>query len=200
MMKKIATTLALAMISVAMFAQIDFNLFVRDVGNYARNYSDDQVMGLYEDHYGVPRQTLLQIFGGFGNDWGNVTLGLEMSNLLGVPVGELMGYNRDHSRSNGWGEMARRYGIKPGSPEFHRMKAMMSQKHGYWRDVFNDYGKYHEKRGKRIRKLQEKEMKAWEKQAKWERKQQEKSMKAWEKEEKKIRKEQEKWMKKGGRW
>ena len=37
MMKKIVTTLALAMISVAMFAQIDFNLFVRDVGNYARN-------------------------------------------------------------------------------------------------------------------------------------------------------------------
>ncbi|MDD2326992.1 MAG: hypothetical protein PHZ13_01555 [bacterium] len=96
MMKKITTTFALAMISVAMFAQIDFNLFIRDIGNYSRNYSDDHVIDLYENHYGVPRQTLWQIFGGFGYDWGNVTLGLEMSYLLGVPVGDLMGIYREH--------------------------------------------------------------------------------------------------------
>ena len=95
-MKKIATTFALAMISVAMFAQIDFNLFIRDIGNYSRNYTDDHVIDLYENHYGIPRQTLMQIFGGFGYDWGNVTLGLEMSYLLEVPLGDLMGIYRDH--------------------------------------------------------------------------------------------------------
>ena len=215
-MKKITTTFALAMISVAMFAQIDFNLFIREIGNYSRSYSDDHVIDLYENHYGVPRQTLLQIFGGFGYDWGNVTLGLEMSNMLGVPVGDLMGIYNNHPRGNGWGVMAQRYGIKPGSPEFHRMKAVMSKKNSYWKEIFVDYGRsrnpavarhdsyiYNDdlyrlgypslKEMKKIRKEMEKRDKKI-------MKQQKKSIKAWEKENKKIRKEQEKWTKKGGRW
>ena len=34
------------MISIAMFAQIDFNLFIRDIGNYSRNYTDDHVIDM----------------------------------------------------------------------------------------------------------------------------------------------------------
>lgn len=45
-MKKIVTTFALAMISIAMFAQIDFNLFIRDIGNYSRIYTDDHVIDM----------------------------------------------------------------------------------------------------------------------------------------------------------
>ncbi len=212
-MKKIATTFALAMISVAMFAQIDFNLFIRDIGNYSRNYTDDHVIDLYENHYGIPRQTLMQIFGGFGYDWGNVTLGLEMSYLLEVPLGDLMGIYREHPRGNGWGVIAQRYGIKPGSPEFHRMKAMMSRKNGYWREIFIDYGKNSNpaiaRRDRYIfnddlyrfdfpsSKEMKKINKEIEKRNRKIMKQQEKTMKAWEKEEKKIRKEQKKWTKKG---
>jgi hypothetical protein len=46
---------------------------------------------------------------------------------------------RDNN-GNGWGAMAKRYGIKPGSAEFHRMKEVMSNKNRYWKDVYNDYG------------------------------------------------------------
>lgn len=140
-MKKIVTTFALAMISIAMFAQIDFNLFIRDIGNYSRNYTDDHMID---------------------------------------------------------------------------MKAMMSRKNGYWRDIFMDYGRNpnpaiarHDRyifnddlyrfdfpSSKEMKKIN----KEIEKRNRKIMKQQEKAMKAWEKEEKKIRKEQEKWMKKGGRW
>jgi len=142
-MKKGIATISLILFSVAMFAQTDYLQFSRDIRSYSDRYADDQVMVLYENHYGVPRNTLVQLFGGFGYDWGNVTLGLEISNLLGVPVGDLLGIYRGQPQGNGWGVIAKRYGIKPGSAEFHRMKAMMSQKNRYWRDIYDDYGRNH---------------------------------------------------------
>ena len=138
-MKKVIASFMLIMISTVMFAQADYSLFVRDIRSYSDNYSDDQVMGLYENHYGVPRNTLIQLFGGFGYDWGNVVLGLEISNFLGLPIGDMLIDYRDNN-GNGWGAMAKRYGIKPGSAEFHRMKEVMSNKNRYWKDVYNDYG------------------------------------------------------------
>lgn len=138
-MKKVIASFILIMISTVMFAQADYSLFARDIRSYSDNYSDDQVMGLYENHYGVPRNTLIQLFGGFGYDWGNVVLGLEISNFLGLPIGDMLIDYRDNN-GNGWGAMAKRYGIKPGSAEFHRMKEVMSNKNRYWKDVYNDYG------------------------------------------------------------
>ena len=138
-MKKVIASFMLIMISTVMFAQADYSLFARDIRSYSDNYSDDQVMGLYENHYGVPRNTLIQLFGGFGYDWGNVVLGLEISNFLGLPIGDMLIDYRDNN-GNGWGAMAKRYGIKPGSAEFHRMKEVMSNKNRYWKDVYNDYG------------------------------------------------------------
>lgn len=140
-MKKVIATISLTLFSVVMFAQTDYLQFSRNIRNYSDRYADDQVIVLYENHYDVPRNTLLQLFGGFDYNWGNVVLGLEISNFLGVPVGDLLGIYRDHPRGNGWGVIAKRYGIKPGSAEFHRMKAMMSQKNRYWRDVYDDYGR-----------------------------------------------------------
>ena len=138
-MKKVIASFLLIMISAVMFAQTDYSLFARDIRSYSDNYSDDQVMGLYENHYGVPRNTLIQLFGGLGYDWGNVVLGLEISNFLGLPIGDMLIDYRDNN-GNGWGAMAKRYGIKPGSAEFHRMKEVMSNKNRYWKDVYNDYG------------------------------------------------------------
>ncbi|MBK5196202.1 MAG: hypothetical protein JJE08_09295 [Proteiniphilum sp.] len=214
-MKKVIASFSLIMISIVMFAQADYSLFTRDIRSYSDNYSDDQVMGLYENHYGVPRNTLVQLFGGFGYDWGNVALGLEISNFLGLPLSDLLGDYRNN-KGNGWGVMAKRYGIKPGSAEFHRMKEVMSNKNRYWRDVYNDYGqnrnpavarrnrvvfndqliildgvsnKEIEKRNKKIDKREKKMMKEWEKENKKIRKQTDK-----------MRKEQGKQMKKSGKW
>ena len=211
-MKKTLTTLLFAMVSIAMFAQLDFGTFVKDIRSYSKGYTNNQVIGLYEHHYGVPRQTLLQAYGGFGNDWGSVLLALEVSNLFGAPLGDLMGIFSEAPRGNGWGVIAKRYGVKPGSREFQRMKNMMGRKNKYWKGVFDAYGKHHDpkvaRRGRykfneklyKIDRFPTKEMKKiekdMEKRNKEIRKEQEKNIKDWEKANKQVRKEQQKQIKK----
>lgn len=135
-MKKIILTFAIALTSLAMSAQGDYSNFVRDIDRYSRGYSNDQVVMLYQNHYGIPQSTLIQLYNGYGNSWGNVALGLEISHFLGIPIGDVYGY---YIKRNGWGVTAQRYGIKPGSAEFHRMKSIMSNKNKYWRDIYRDY-------------------------------------------------------------
>ena len=222
-MKKVIAAFSMIIISFVMIAQSDYSQFTREVRSYSDNYSDNQVIGLYENHYAVPRSTLIQLFSGFGFNWGNVSLGLEISNFLGVPVVDLLGVYRQYPEGKGWGAMAQRYGIKPGSPEFHRMKAMMGKKNHQWRDIYNDYQinrnpvvarrnrVYFNENLIRIGALSPKEMKQInkeiEKRNKEMYKQDKKIVKSWEKENKKngkerdkIIKEQRKRMKKNGKW
>ena len=222
-MKKFIAALSMILISSVMMAQSYYSQFTREIQNYTDYYSDDQVIELYENHYGVPRNSLIQIFSGFDYNWGNVTLGLEMSNLLNVPVVDLLGIYLQYPQGNGWGAMAKRYGIKPGSPEFHRMKAMMSKKNRHWSDIYNHYrinpNPAIGRRNRviisenliRIGKLSPKEMKKInkeiEKRNKKIYKQEKKIVKKWEKKNKEIRKErdkkikkQNKRMKKTGKW
>ena len=207
-MRKFTIALYIILISTVAFAQQDYTQFAKDIRNYSTNYTDNQVIELYQHHYGVPQNTLRQLFDGFGYDWGNVTLGLELSNHLGVPIADLLGIYKQYPSGNGWGVMAKRYGIKPGSREFHQMKAVMGNKNRYWRGVYDDYqinrnpsiaqrnrvvfdknliliGIPSSKELKRINKEIEKRNKEIKKLQKSPRKQ-------WEKESKKIKKEREK--------
>lgn len=222
-MKKIIAACSMMILSVVMIAQSEYSQFTRDIRIYSGNYSDNQVIGLYENHYGLPQNTLLRLFSDFGYNWGNVSLGLEISNFLGVPVGDLLGIYRQYPEGNGWGVMAQRYGIKPGSPEFHRMKAMMNKRKSYWKDIYGDYrtsrnpavarrNRIHINEGLiRIGTLSSKEMKQInkeiEKRNKVIGKRDKKMMKGWEKENKKAQKQrgnigekQKKRMKKIGVW
>ncbi|MDD2245827.1 MAG: hypothetical protein PHI70_05720 [Proteiniphilum sp.] len=210
-MKKIITALAIMMISVTLMAQADFRQFTVDIISYSSPYGNDQVVELYEYHYGVPRNTMLELYGSFGNNWGNVLLGLEFSSFLGVPVRDIVSHYHRYPQGNGWGVLAQSYGIKPGSAGFHRMKNMMRDKNRYWRNIFYDYGRYRDpviarrsgvifdngvvicgpvsnKEMKKINKQIEKRNKEIYKQEK-------KAMKEWEKRDKKIRQQNEKWRK-----
>lgn len=140
-MKKLLLTLALAVASITMFAQ-DFDVFVTNMNGYTKGYSNNQVADLYNNHYGVPVNTLNGYYSDFGNNWGNVALGLELSRILGIPVPDIFGvYREGQSNGQGWGVMAKRYGIKPGSREFHRMKNSMNRSNKAWGGIFGDYGK-----------------------------------------------------------
>jgi hypothetical protein len=221
-MKKIIAAFPMIMISVVMFAQADYTQFTRDIRSYSDQYTDDQVIGLYENHYALPRNTLRQLFSSFGFDWGNVSLGLELSNYLGVPVRDILGIYREYPEGNGWGVIAQRYGIKPGSPEFHRMKAMMGKRNRNWRDIYDDYGRTRNpavaRRNRlpvnvgliRLDPMSSQEMKQInkeiEKRNKEINKEEKKMRKEWEKEDKKFhnqnnktRKEMDKGMKKNGK-
>lgn len=203
-MKKIALTLTMALTSLLMFADDDYFRFVRSVDQYSHGYANNQVVVLYQNHYGIPQSTLIQLYNDYGNSWGNVVLGLELSHFLGLPISDVFGYYRE---GNGWGVTAQRYGIKPGSAEFHRMKSIMSNKNNYWRGVYRDYKRDRDPRisrrnrivfndgmiiynpsGKEMKKIN----KQIEKRNKEIYKQQRKNEKEWEKRNKKIRKEQKK--------
>lgn len=140
-MKKLLLTLALVVASIGLFAQ-DFELYVTNMNRYTNGYSNSQVADLYYNYYGVPVNTLNTYYSNFGSNWGNVALGLELSRILGIPVPDIFGiYREGQSNGQGWGVMAKRYGIKPGSRQFHRMKNSMDRSYGVWGGIFGDYGK-----------------------------------------------------------
>lgn len=208
MFKKTIIALFMVVMSVVGIAQSDYAQFAKDIRGYSANYTDNRVVELYEYHYGVPQSTLLNLFGSFGFDWGNVTLGLEMSNYLDVPIADLIGIYSKYPKGNGWGVMAQQHGVKPGSRQFHQMKALLNNKNSYWRDVYNEYGinrnpsvarrnrVYIDKNLIRIGIPTPKEMKRINKQIekrnKEIRKREEKAIKKWEKRNKKIYKDRKK--------
>lgn len=140
-MKKFFLTLTLIGASITMFAQ-DFNVYVGNMNGYTRQYKNNEVVDLYYNYYGVPQVTLNSYYNDFDNNWGNVALGLELSRILGIPMPDIFGiYREGRSNGQGWGVMAKRYGIKPGSAAFHRMKDVLGKSQRTWGGVFGDYGK-----------------------------------------------------------
>lgn len=207
-MKKITLILALTLTSLLTFASDDYRRFAREIDAYSRGYSNEQVMVLYQNHYGIPQSTLLQLFGSYGHSWGNVVLSLEISHFLGAPIGDV--YNV-YTRGNGWGVIAQQYGIKPGSAEFHRMKSVMGKKSKYWKGIYMDYGRNHNPIISRKNRIffddgmlifgpSHKEIKKIEKQNKKIYKNSRKQEKAWEKQNEKFYKEQRKQQKRYEKW
>ncbi len=140
-MKKFFFTLALTVASLTLFAQ-NFDVFVTHMNEYTRRYGNTEIAGLYNNYYGVPESTLNLYYSDFGNNWGNVALGLELSGIFGIPMPDVFGiYREGVSNGQGWGVMAKRYGIKPGSAAFHRMKNTLGKSHRDWGGIFGDYGK-----------------------------------------------------------
>ncbi len=138
-MRKLLLSFLLIVASFAISAQ-DFNVYINSMNGYSHGYSNQELSDLYHYRYNVPQTSILNYLGMSGNNWGNVALGMEMARILGVPVNQIFVVYRDGQRSgNGWGEVARRYGIKPGSKEFHRIKRMMSRSQNTWGMIFDDY-------------------------------------------------------------
>lgn len=209
-MKKTVLIFALTITSIVMYAQADYSRFVRDVDRYSRDYSNNQVVSLYQNHYGIPHATLIQLYGISGRSWGNVALGLEISHFLGIPIGDVFDF---YDGRRGWGITAQRLGIKPGSAQFHQMKSIMRSKNRCWREIYRDYGRGRDpivaRRGriifddgmiiigpssKDIKRIN----KQIEKQNKEIYKEQRKREREWEKRNRKIRREQKKQQKRYG--
>lgn len=65
----------------------------------------------------------------FHSNWGDLAIGLEMGFLSKKPLNTVIGA---YERNQGWGNIAKDLGIKPGSEEFHRMKRHLSQRETEW--------------------------------------------------------------------
>ncbi|HZH42765.1 MAG TPA: hypothetical protein VEY50_01585 [Lysobacter sp.] len=91
-----------------------------DINRYGLRYRDPFVDELVRYH-GAPRELVIELL--VKRRWapGDVYFACALANIIGRPCRFVVEeYERHHGL--GWGELAKRLGIKPGSAEFHRLK------------------------------------------------------------------------------
>lgn len=99
----------------------DINVFAR--GN-TDGFIDDVVVS-----YGAPRYLVRELY--YDRRWapGDIYYACAIAYQLRRPCLEIVDiYQRDHGQ--GWGVIAQRLGIKPGSPAFHALKGNVGKGHG----------------------------------------------------------------------
>ena len=104
----------------------DFNVLAR--GN-TDGFIDDVVVT-----YGVPRVFVSELL--YERRWhpGDVYYACALAHALGRPCREIADiYQRDHAQ--GWGVIAQRLGIKPGSAQFHALKGRVERSGGKYRSM-----------------------------------------------------------------
>jgi len=91
-----------------------------DMNRYGTRYRDPFVDEMVRYH-GAPRDLVTDLL--TRRQWapGDVYMACSIASIIGRPCRYVVDqFERD--RGQGWGNIAKRMGIKPGSPEFHRLK------------------------------------------------------------------------------
>jgi hypothetical protein len=91
-----------------------------DINAYGERYRDPFIDEMARYH-GAPRDLVADLL--VERHWapGDVYMACGIATILDRPCREVVGeWDRDHGE--GWGAVAKRLGIKPGSAEFHRLK------------------------------------------------------------------------------
>ncbi len=105
------------------------DVWLGDMNRYGSRYRDPFVDELVRYH-GAPRDLVEDLL---RRGWapGDIYFACSLARLAGHPCRYVVDmWERDHSQ--GWGAMAKRLGIKPGSPEFHRLKSGMVPTYDRW--------------------------------------------------------------------
>lgn len=91
-----------------------------EINDYGRRFRDPFIDEMH-GHYGAPRPLLVDLLD--RRDWapGDVYFACAMAQALGMPCIDVA---REYDRhpGQGWGAVAKRLGIKPGSDAFHALK------------------------------------------------------------------------------
>lgn len=93
---------------------------LQDVNRYGSRYREPFVNEMVR-YYDAPRDLVSDLL--VNRNWapGDVYYACAMAQVIGRPCRHVVDeWDRDHGQ--GWGEIAKRMGIKPGSAEFHRLK------------------------------------------------------------------------------
>jgi len=97
--------------------------------------------------YNVTDNTLDNLYVKYKMEPADVYMTLELGSITGKPVVEIANVY-SVKKDKGWGVIAKELGIKPGSPEFHRLKNN-AKKHKKGKDKDDkDENKHHEHPGK----------------------------------------------------
>ena len=131
-LKSIALAIALATAGGAVHAQdltvgwnprsgdVWVDTWLGDMNRYGTRYRDPFVDEMVRYH-GAPRDLVTDLLGRRRWAPGDVFMACNIAAIIGRPCRYVVeAYERD--RGHGWGNIAKQMGIKPGSPEFHRLK------------------------------------------------------------------------------
>lgn len=101
-----------------------------DMNRYGSRYRDPFVDEMVRYH-GAPRPLVVELLERRRWAPGDVYLACSIASIIGRPCRYVVDeFERD--RGQGWGVIAKRMGIKPGSPEFHRLKRGMVPTYDRW--------------------------------------------------------------------
>ncbi|QDH71130.1 hypothetical protein [Marilutibacter alkalisoli] len=101
-----------------------------DMNRYGSRYREPFVDEMVRYH-GAPRDLVSELLGTRRWAPGDVYMACTIASIIGRPcryVADI--WERDHGR--GWGVVAKDLGIKPGSPEFHRLKKGFVPSYDRW--------------------------------------------------------------------
>jgi hypothetical protein len=121
--------LALSLAAPAFAQTVGYNIRTGDVwvdtrlgeiNDYGRHYRDPFI-GEMTGYYGAPRPLVIELLDERRWAPADVYFACAIAHVLGVPcLNVVREYDRDPGQ--GWGNLAKRMGIKPGSPAFHALK------------------------------------------------------------------------------
>lgn len=140
-LKSVTLGMALALgLAAPSFAQtVGYNIRTGDVwvdtrlgeiNDYGRYYRDPFI-GEMTGYYGAPRSLVVELLDQRRWAPGDVYFACAIAHALGVPcINVVREYDRNPGQ--GWGNVAKRMGIKPGSPAFHALKRGTAATYGHW--------------------------------------------------------------------
>jgi hypothetical protein len=105
------------------------DVWLGDMNRYGSRYRDPFVDELVRYH-GAPRDLVVDLL---ARRWapGDIYFACALAKLVGRPCRYVVEiWERDHAQ--GWGAIAKRLGIKPGSPQFHQLKRGMVPSYDRW--------------------------------------------------------------------
>ncbi len=99
-----------------------------EINTYGRGDPDYFYDDLYSS-FGVPRDYVRELY--VDRRWapGDIYFACALAELLDRPCREIVS-DYDRHPGQGWGALAQRMGIKPGSAEFHELKGRVGKGHG----------------------------------------------------------------------
>jgi hypothetical protein len=105
------------------------DVWLGDMNRYGSRYRDPFVDELVRYH-GAPRDLVVDLL---ARRWapGDIYFACALAKLVGRPCRYVVDiWERDHAQ--GWGAIAKRLGIKPGSPQFQQLKRGMVPSYDRW--------------------------------------------------------------------
>ena len=120
MLRKVFIVLVLLLLSAVVAAAGDFDLMLKEI-----NVEAEADLGGYKAslalEFGVSGKTVTLLLEKEKMKPGDAYMALRLSNMTGKSIEAVVGEFK-RSKGKGWGVIAKKLGIKPGSREFHALK------------------------------------------------------------------------------